>query len=73
MKGKFSIKLLLGLSMAMFAILALPVHTHAQLTRGAVTGTVRARKMRLLAKWAPGLRRTRARLLAEAHERGGRE
>jgi NAD(P)-dependent dehydrogenase (short-subunit alcohol dehydrogenase family) len=32
-----------------------------------------ARKMRLLAKWAPGLLRQRARLLAEAHERIGRE
>jgi len=31
-----------------------------------------ARKMRLLAKWAPGLLRKRARLLAEAHERVGR-
>lgn len=40
MKGKFSIKLFLGLTIAMFAILALPAHTLAQLTRGAVTGTV---------------------------------
>ena len=32
-----------------------------------------ARRMRLLAKWAPGLLRKRARLIAEAHERVGRE
>ena len=32
-----------------------------------------ARRMRLMAKWAPGYLRKRARLLAEAHERVGRE
>ena len=32
-----------------------------------------AKRMRLLAKWAPGLLRKRARLIAEAHERVGRE
>ena len=32
-----------------------------------------ARRMRLMAKWAPGSLRKRARLLAEAHERVGRE
>ncbi len=31
-----------------------------------------ARKMRLMAKWAPGYLRKRARLIAEAHERVGR-
>jgi len=41
MKGKLSINVVLSLTIAMFAILASPVNTRAQLTRGAVSGTVR--------------------------------
>jgi hypothetical protein len=41
MKGKLSTNVVLSLTIAMFAILALPVNTRAQLTRGAVSGTVR--------------------------------
>ena len=41
MRKKFFIKLSIGLAMAIFSVLALPTPTCAQLTRGAVTGTVR--------------------------------
>lgn len=41
MQDKFPIKATIGFAIAIFAILALPVQAHAQLTRGAVAGTVR--------------------------------
>lgn len=42
MRSRFpSFKLLLGMTVAFFAMLSLPVGVHAQLTRGAINGTVR--------------------------------
>ena len=41
MQSKFFLKLLIGFSVALFSGLAFPIETSAQLTRGAVTGTVR--------------------------------
>jgi len=42
MRSRFlAFKLLLGMAVAMFGILSLPVGAHAQLTRGAINGTVR--------------------------------
>src|SRR5688572_18908399 len=42
MRSRFlAFKLLLGMAVAMFGMLSLPVGAHAQLTRGAITGTVR--------------------------------
>lgn len=42
MRSRFlALNLLLGMAVAMFGILSLPVSAHAQLTRGAIKGTVR--------------------------------
>jgi outer membrane receptor protein involved in Fe transport len=41
MRSKLFLKLSLGLAMALFTILALPTESFAQLTRGAIAGTVR--------------------------------
>jgi outer membrane receptor protein involved in Fe transport len=41
MRSKSFFKLTLGLAIALFGILSLPIEMRAQLTRGAVTGTVR--------------------------------
>src|SRR5688572_8864074 len=41
MQSNLFIKTSLGLAMALFTIVALPTRTHALLTRGAISGTVR--------------------------------
>src|SRR5215203_3092456 len=41
MRSKMFTNLSIGLAIALFTLLAMPIETHAQLTRGAVSGTVR--------------------------------
>ncbi len=41
MRSRFAFKLFLGMAVAMLVVLSLPVGARAQLTRGAITGTVR--------------------------------
>src|SRR4026209_1902671 len=41
MRTKLFSKVSIGFAIALFAILALPTTSHAQLTRGAISGTVR--------------------------------
>ena len=41
MQSKWFINVSIGLAIALFTLLAMPSTTHAQLTRGAISGTVR--------------------------------